>query len=134
VDAHIHQTSRKSLNKRCLSARKMTATILEGGGGSNGVLMIEFAQQGTIIKSEMYCETLKNCVGPAIQNQRRGMLTYSILLLHDNARPYTFARTRLLPVHFNWVLFDHPPYSRDFAPSDYHLFTYQNKLIGGRLF
>jgi histone-lysine N-methyltransferase SETMAR len=26
--------------------------------------------------------------------------------------------------HFNWELFDHPPYSLDLAPSDYHLFTY----------
>jgi hypothetical protein len=29
--------------------------------------------------------TKKNCVGPAIQNKRRGMLTYGIILLHDNA-------------------------------------------------
>jgi hypothetical protein len=26
--------------------------------------------------------------------------------------------------HFNWELFDYPPYSPDLAPSDYHLFTY----------
>jgi hypothetical protein len=24
--------------------------------------------------------------------------------------------------HFGWEVFDHPPYSPDFAPSDYHLF------------
>jgi hypothetical protein len=32
-----------------------------------GVLMVEFTQQGTIITSEVYWETLKgkeNCVGP----------------------------------------------------------------------
>jgi hypothetical protein len=26
--------------------------------------------------------------------------------------------------HFNWELFDHPPYSPDLALSNYHLFTY----------
>jgi histone-lysine N-methyltransferase SETMAR len=26
-------------------------------------------------------------------------------------------------VLFNWELFDHPPYSPDLAPNDYHLFT-----------
>jgi histone-lysine N-methyltransferase SETMAR len=26
--------------------------------------------------------------------------------------------------HFNWELFDHPPYSPDLALSDYHLFNY----------
>jgi hypothetical protein len=25
--------------------------------------------------------------------------------------------------HFNWELFDHPPYSLDLVLSDYHLFT-----------
>jgi histone-lysine N-methyltransferase SETMAR len=45
------------------------------------------------------------------------------VLLHDNARPYTAAGTRALLEHFSWELFDHPPYSRDLAPSDYNLFT-----------
>jgi hypothetical protein len=64
--------------------------------------MAEFMQQGATRKSEMYCETLKkNCVGPAIQNKRRGMLTYSVVLSHDNARPHTVARIRALLEHFN---------------------------------
>jgi histone-lysine N-methyltransferase SETMAR len=59
----------------------------------------------------------------AIQNKRHGMLTYSVVP-HDNACPHTAARTRALLEHFNWELFDHPPYSTDLAPSNYHLFTY----------
>jgi histone-lysine N-methyltransferase SETMAR len=52
------------------------------------------------------------------------MLTYGVMLLHDNVRPHTAALTRALPEHFNWELFDHPPYNIDLAPSDNHLFTY----------
>jgi histone-lysine N-methyltransferase SETMAR len=52
------------------------------------------------------------------------MLTSGIVDLHDNARPNTAARTRPLLAHFDWELFDHPPYSPDLAPSDYHLFAY----------
>jgi hypothetical protein len=48
------------------------------------------------------------------------MLTYGVVLLHDNARPHTAASTRALLEHSNWELFDHP----DLAPSDYYLFTY----------
>jgi histone-lysine N-methyltransferase SETMAR len=51
------------------------------------------------------------------------MLTSGVVLLHDNARPHTAARTRALLEHFNWEFFDHPPYSSDLAPSDYNLFT-----------
>jgi hypothetical protein len=55
------------------------------------------------------------------------MLTYGVVLLHDNARPHTVARTRALLDHINWELFDHAPYSADLAPSDYH-------LLGSQLF
>lgn len=50
------------------------------------------------------------------------MLSNGIVLLHDNARPYTAARTTALLQKFKWEVFDHPPYSPDLAPSDYHLF------------
>ena len=51
------------------------------------------------------------------------MLTKGVVILHDNARPHTAARTNDLIKLFNWEIFDHPPYSPDLAPSDYHLFT-----------
>jgi histone-lysine N-methyltransferase SETMAR len=69
----------------------------------------------------------------AIQNKRHGMLTYGVLL-HDNARPHTAARTRALLEHFSWELFDHPPYSPDLASSDYHLFTYPKNRFGSQRF
>jgi histone-lysine N-methyltransferase SETMAR len=88
-----------------------------------GVLMVQFMQQGTIITSQVYCETLKE-LRRAIQKERRGRLTSGVVLLHDNARPHTAARTQALLVHFNWELSDHLPYSPYIAPRDYHLFTY----------
>ena len=51
------------------------------------------------------------------------MLTTGVVLLHDNAQTDTAARTNALIKLFNWKIFDHPPYSPDMAPSDYHLFT-----------
>jgi transposase len=41
---------------------------------------------------------------------------------HDNAHAHTAAHILALLEHFNWELFDHPPYSPDLAPSGYHLF------------
>jgi transposase len=56
------------------------------------------------------------------------------MLLHDNARPHTAAHTWALLQHFNWELFDHPPYSNDLAPSDYHLFTYLKNWLWSQRF
>jgi histone-lysine N-methyltransferase SETMAR len=102
------------------SARKLTATVF---WDRKGLVMVEFIQQGTTIMSQVYCETLKK-LHSAIQNERSGMLTFGVVLLHDNACPHTAARTRALLEHFNRELYDHPPYSPDLTLSNYHLFIY----------
>jgi hypothetical protein len=79
----------------------------------------------------LHCETLKT-QRKAIQKKRRVILTSGVVLLLDNARPYTAVQTRALLEHFNWELFDRSPYSRDFAPSDYHLFTYLKNWFGSQ--
>jgi transposase len=64
------------------------------------------------------------------------MLTSGLLvvLLHGNARPHTASDTRAHLEHFHWELFDHPPYSPDLAPSDYHLFIYLKKRLRWQFF
>ena len=75
---------------------------------------------GTIITSEVYCDTL-NKLRRLIKRKRRGIITKCVVLLHDNARSHTAVRTNAFIKLFNWEIFDHPPYSPDLAPSDYHL-------------
>ncbi|GBN58695.1 hypothetical protein AVEN_131842-1 [Araneus ventricosus] len=50
------------------------------------------------------------------------MLYGGIVLLHDNSRPHTAAATPELLDQFGWEIFEHPLYSPDVAPSDFHLF------------
>ncbi|KAJ4439167.1 hypothetical protein ANN_15124 [Periplaneta americana] len=50
------------------------------------------------------------------------------------ARPHTAASTRELLDQFGWEIFDHPPYSPDLAPSDFHLFTKLKDFLGGTRF
>jgi hypothetical protein len=58
---HTHSPSKpKSLNK-CLYARKLMAVVF---WDRKEVLVVEYMQQGTTITSELYCEILKNCLGP----------------------------------------------------------------------
>jgi hypothetical protein len=62
------------------------------------------------------------------------MLTKFVVLLHDNARPHTAACTNVLMKLFNWEIFDHPLYSTDLAPRDYHLFTKMKVWLGTQRF
>jgi histone-lysine N-methyltransferase SETMAR len=62
------------------------------------------------------------------------MLTSSIVLLDDNAHLHTAGHTQALLEHFNWELSDHPLYSPDLTPSDYHQFTYQKNWLRSQHF
>ncbi|KAJ4433160.1 hypothetical protein ANN_15417, partial [Periplaneta americana] len=115
--------------KQTLSTQKVMATVF---WDCKGVLLLDFMPKGTMINANRYCETLRN-LRRAIQNKRRGMLSRGVVLLHDNARPHTTASTRELLDQFGWEIFDHPPYSPDLAPSDFHLFTkLKDFLVGTR--
>jgi hypothetical protein len=87
---HTHSPNKPKKFKHT-SARKVTAALF---WVLKGELMVEFTQQGTSITSEVYCETHKKCVGPAIQNKKCGILTSDVVL------PPTSDRTRALLEHF----------------------------------
>ena len=50
-------------------------------------------------------------------------------LLQDNARPHSAAQTQHLITSFKWEQMDHPQYSPDLAPSDFHLFLHLKKFL-----
>jgi hypothetical protein len=56
------------------------------------------------------------------------------MLLHDNARPHAAARTQAMLQEFGWEVFEHPAYSPDLAPGDFHSFPKLKKFLGGRRF
>ena len=57
-----------------------------------------------------------------------------IILLHDDARPYTVNLVRDKLQRFGWETLQHPPYSPDLSPCDFHIFGDQKKDIRGRRF
>jgi hypothetical protein len=116
---HARSPNKPKKFKQTLSARKLMACFL--GQDEKGMPMVKFMQQGTTVTCQMYCETLKK-LRKAIQKKRRGMVTYGVVLLYDNALPHTAARTRVLQEHLNWELFDHP-HSPHTSPNICHLFT-----------
>ncbi|GBM52049.1 Histone-lysine N-methyltransferase SETMAR [Araneus ventricosus] len=97
-----------------------------------GGILVDFVPKGTTLNANCYCETLRK-LRQAIQNRRRG-ISGGIVLLHDNPRPHTAAATQELLDQFGWEIFDHPPYSPDLAPSDFHLFLKLKEFLGGKRF
>ncbi|GFW71542.1 mariner Mos1 transposase [Trichonephila clavipes] len=98
-----------------------------------GMLLIDFLECGATINSERYCQTLRN-LRRAVQNKRRGKLTYKTLFLHDNARPHTANCTQELLNSFKWEVFSHPPYSPDLTLSDFHLFQRMKNWLATQRF
>jgi histone-lysine N-methyltransferase SETMAR len=62
------------------------------------------------------------------------MLSWSVVMLRDNACPHTAAATQDLIVTFGWEQFDHPPYSPNLASSDFHVLLHLKTFLGGRRF
>lgn len=127
---HSHSPSKPKKFKRTFSNRKCMATVF---WDRKGVLLVEFMERGSTITAASYCATIQR-LRRAIQNKRRGMLSSGIVLLHDNARPHTAAATTNLLQRLQWDVFDHPAYSPDLAPSDFHLFAHMKRWLGGQRF
>lgn len=53
----------------------------------------------------------------------RGMLTKGVCFLHDSARPHTALVTNAPLDQFGCDVLNHPLYSPDLLPSNYHPFT-----------
>jgi len=93
-----------------------------------GVLLVDFLPQGSTTNAGVYCDTVLHC---AIQNKQRGMLSQGVVMIHDNTCPHTAAATQNPITTFRWEQFNHPPYSQDLAPSDFHLFLHLKSFLAG---
>jgi len=101
---------------------------------SQGPTLETYQEHGTTVTSATYCDMLQREMKPAIRSKRRGKLSKEILLLHDNARPHTAAHTLETLKQLKWKAMEHPAYSLDLAPSDFHLFRPLKEALSGRRF
>jgi len=69
-----------------------------------------------------------------LKEKRRGKVTKGVLFLHDNALAHWALATQKKLAYLGFQCLDHPPYSQDLVPSDYHLFPGLKKQLKGRHF
>ena len=108
------------------SARKVLLTIL---WDMEGIVHIEFLEQGTTINSERYVSTLRALKG-RLRRVRQAKVK-DVVIQHDNARPNTSCQTQCALQQLEFPTIPHPPYSPDLAPSDFFLFPLLKKHLRG---
>jgi len=101
---------------------------------SKGPILEDYLEKGRTINSARYSDLLANNLKPAVRTKRRGLLSKKVLLLPDNARPQTASHTVETINHLGFEVLEHPAYSPDLAPSDYHLFEPLKNALRGRRF
>ena len=90
-------------------------------GDQDGILLIDYLPKGQTINPEYYWSLLVQ-LEDILKEKRRGKFTKGVLFLHDNAPAHSALATQKKLAYLEFQCLDHPPYSPDLAPSDYHLF------------
>jgi hypothetical protein len=104
--------------------------LCEGRGvESQCVFFINFLTEQRTINENYYFKLLKDRSKPGFVSERRGLSVKSVCLLHDNARRHTAAVTTRTLREMYWELLQHPAYSPDLVPRDFHLFSPVRKAI-----
>ncbi|GFO50446.1 mariner mos1 transposase [Plakobranchus ocellatus] len=93
-----------------------------------GVVHMEFLEQGQTVNSERYISTLRAL---RLRRVRRDKDSF---LQHDNARPHTGRHTQDALRQLELTTLPHPAYSPDLAPSGYYLFPQLKKYLKGHHF
>jgi len=98
----------------------------------DGILLIDYLPKGQTISAEYYSSLLVQ-MKDILKEKCRGKVTKGVLFLH-NAPAYWALATQKKLAYLGFQCLDHPPYSPDLAPSDYHLFPGLKKKLKGRHF
>jgi histone-lysine N-methyltransferase SETMAR len=120
--------SSQSVAKADLHPKKV---ILSMWWDWRGVLYFELLPCGQTIDAKKYCAQLENLKRAVAEKRPELANRKGVVFHHDNAKPHTALVTKQKLKSFGWEVMQHPPYSPDIAPSDYHLFrSLQNNLDG----
>jgi len=99
----------------------------------DGILLIHYLPKGQTINIEYYASLLV-LLKDILKEKRRENFIKVVLFLHDNAPAHQPLATQKKLAYLGFQFLDHPPYSPDLAPSDYHLFPGLKKQLTGRHF
>lgn len=109
------------------SAGKIMASVF---WDAKGVILIDYLPKGQTINGPYYANLIRK-LRVAIREKRPGMLSRGVLYHHDNAPAHKSAVAMAALHASGFTQIDHPPYSPDLAPSDFHLFPSMKRALSG---
>ncbi|UYV74895.1 hypothetical protein LAZ67_12001709 [Cordylochernes scorpioides] len=89
-------------------------------------------ERNATVNKDLYIAQLHR-VNEAIQ-QKRSDRQGQIILLHENARPHVAQVVKVALKKLDWEVLQHPPYSPDLEPTDYHFFRSMSNHMRGTTF
>ena len=95
------------------------------------MLLTDYLPKGQTINAGYYLSLLVQ-LKDILKEKRRGKLTKVVLFLHENAPGHRALATQKKLAYLGFQYLDHPPYSPDLAPLDYHLFPGLKNQLKGR--
>jgi len=93
----------------------------------DSILLIDLPKGQTI--NEEYYSSLLVQLKDILKEKWRRKVTKGVLFLHDSDPAHCALATQKKLAYLGFHCLDHPPYSLDLTPSDYHLFTWTEKTI-----
>ena len=99
------------------SAGKVLASIFLDQGG---ILLIDYLPKDQTINAEYYASLLVQ-LKDILTEKRCGKFTKVVLFFTDNAPTHRALASQKKLAYLGFQCLDHPLYSPDLAPSDYHL-------------
>ena len=127
---HPGSPAKKKFKTQPSAGKVMLTVFLD----SKGPILEDYLEKGRTINGTRYSDLLANNLKPAVRTKRQGLLSKKVLLLHDNARPHTVNQTVETINHLGFEVLEHPAYSPDLAPPDYHLFGPLKNALRSRRF
>jgi len=112
------------------SAGKVLTSIF---WNQDGIFLIDYLPKGQTINAEYYSFLLVQ-LKDILKEKCCGKFTKRVLFLHDNAPAHQALATQKKLAYLGFQCLDHPPYSLDLVPLDYHLFPRLKKQLKGHHF
>ena len=91
------------------------------------ILLIDYLPKSQTNNAEYYSSLLVQ-LKDILKEKRHGNVTKWVLFLHDNAPAHRTLATQKKLAYLGFRCLEHPPYSPDLTPSDYHLFLGLKKM------